>query len=50
MKLTPEEQAWLEAYRQALAGGFPDLVERSLSSDQKPEERRQPIQTSIFWW
>ncbi|MFQ5792036.1 MAG: nucleotidyltransferase domain-containing protein, partial [Acidobacteriota bacterium] len=27
MKLTLEEQAWLDAYRQALAEQFPDLVE-----------------------
>lgn len=27
MKLTPEEQAWLDAYRQALAERFPGLVE-----------------------
>lgn len=27
MKLTPEEQAWLDGYRQALAERFPGLVE-----------------------
>lgn len=27
MKLSSEEQAWLGAYRQALAEQFPDLVE-----------------------
>lgn len=27
LKLTPDEQAWLDAYRQALAEQFPGLVE-----------------------
>lgn len=30
MKLTPEEQAWLDTYRKALAEQFPDVIEEIL--------------------
>lgn len=30
MKLTPEEHAWLDAYRKALAEQFPDVIEEIL--------------------
>jgi predicted nucleotidyltransferase len=38
MKLTPEEQAWLDAYRQALAQQFPGLVEQIIIFGSKARE------------
>jgi predicted nucleotidyltransferase len=42
MQLTAEEQAWLDAYRKALAEDFPDLVEELLIFGSKARGEAGP--------
>jgi predicted nucleotidyltransferase len=42
MKLTDDEQAWLDAYRKALAEEFPDLVEEILIFGSKARGEAGP--------
>ena len=42
MQLTPEEQAWLDAYRQALAQQFPGLVEHIIIFGSKARGTATP--------
>jgi predicted nucleotidyltransferase len=42
MKLTDDEQAWLDAYRKALAEEFPDLVEEMLIFGSKARGEAGP--------
>lgn len=42
LKLTPDEQAWLDAYRKALADQFPDLVEEIVVFGSKARGESRP--------
>jgi predicted nucleotidyltransferase len=42
MQLTAEEQAWLDAYRKALAEDFPDLVEEIVIFGSKARGDAKP--------